>query len=619
MDSLREYQTEVLSAWSGSQLCAWVQGISRQSGWREDYSQGFRSHEIDGRCIRELTSELLREMGVLKIGHRLTLLREIRKLSGLLTDPTTTVLPTPSSNQRYTVPQSGYPLPIYMPQQSNYNANCFTRTMQQEHQPQPMVQPTANGRTNQDLPVEPAPVQYSEAKTDNMRTPESSEEKPQKADETEQDVVDNHQMLQQQQVNEEDDFPNAQNLEPLPSDGAMVHQTETTMVNQTDIAPQEHTVDQQNQSFVEDVQSVPNEGGIDVQQPVMKPEHAPQEKIVEPSTLAGQVQSRPSAWGSKNRLRITPQGSTTPNKLLVQTTRSNKFSTRSPPQDKRYNKPTEVISDEPQKPIPQAGDILKGTVKRVIAGLGAFIDINGPGDALLTNKEGVISFRIEVPKTYWVMVKKVADPNPNPSSKGQRIHLTSFIPGVSVQGTISHPHPASGARQIGFFVNIGWWKPGLLLLKRMRDKNRKKHQQLNTLFVLSHKLKVIRNQQSTAELDLTEIEPQNWKSEDVCCWLESFFNPGERLPETLRKLNGKDILSLKPQVLDQLGLTDPHKKERILLSVKMMTEQRAYLTQRTKKQHNNSASNKPQRRSEVPSPPTGDSHFPALGNKGRRR
>jgi len=618
MDGLGEYQTEVLSAWSPNQLCAWVRSISHQGGWQEDYSQGFRSHEIDGRCIRELTSELLREMGVLKIGHRLTLLREIRKLSDLITDPNSRVLPTPTSNQGYTIPQQGYPLPIYMPQQSNYNVNNFTTTIQQEHRPQPMTQPATNGRTHQEspvAPVAPAPVQYTETKTDNIRTPESSEEKPQKGDHyTEQNVVNNHQIVERQQVYEEDEFPNAQNLEPPPSDNTMVHQN--------NITPQLQTTEQQNQSCMENVvQSIPAVGGVDVkQQTVIKPEQVPQqEKIVELSTASGQVQPRPSAWGSTNRLRIAPQGSTTPNRLLVQTNRFNKFSTRSPAQDKRYNKPSEVKADEPQKPMPQAGDILKGTVKRVVAGLGAFIDINGASDALLTNKEGVTSFKIEVPKTYWVMVKKVADRDSNTSSKGRRIHLTSFIPGVRVQGTIAHSHPASGARQIGFFVNIGWWKPGLLLLKRMRDKNKKKQQQLNNLFVLSHKLKVIRNKQSTAELDLTEIEPQDWKPEDVFCWLESFTNPGERLPESLRKLNGKDIFSLTSQILDQYGLTDPHKQERILLSVKMMTEQRAYLTQRTKKQHTSSASNKPQRRSEVRSPPTGDSHFPALGNKGRRR
>jgi len=608
MDSFTEYQTEVLSSWSANQLCAWVRGISHQGGWREDYSQGFRSHEIDGRCITELTSDLLREMGVLKIGHRLTLLREIRKLSDLITDPNPTVLPTPTSNQGYTAPQQDYQLPIYMPQQSNYNVNCLT-TMQQEHQPQAMVQPATNGQSHQTPAVEAVQVEYAQVKTDHIRTPESTEEKPLSGDhQIEQIVVDEQRMVQQPQVYEEYEFPNAQNLETPPSDN--------NMVPQSNIEPQQQTLDHQNQQCIENVQSVPNEGEIDVQQIVMKPQHIPQETISEPPTSVGQVLPRPSAWGSNNRLRIAPQGSTTPSKLLVQTNRSGKFSIRSPQQDKRY-KPSEVKTEEPQKPAPKVGDILKGTVKRVVAGLGAFIDINGPGDALLTNKEGVISFRIEVPKTYWVMVKKVVDPNPN--FKDRRIHLTSFLPGVKVQGTVSHPHPASGARQIGFFVNIGWWKPGLLLLKRMKDKNRKKQQQLSNLFVLSHKLKVIRNQQSTAELDLTEIEPQDWKPDDVSCWLESFCDPGERLPENLRTLNGKDIFSLTSQVLDQLGLTDQQKQERILLSVKMMTEQRAYLTHRTKKQHTSGTSNKPQRRSEAPSPPSGDSHFPALGNKGRRK
>jgi len=173
--------------------------------------------------------------------------------------------------------------------------------------------------------------------------------------------------------------------------------------------------------------------------------------------------------------------------------------------------------EEQNKPTMEIGDILKGTVKRVVPQLGAFVDINGTEDALLTNKEGVLSFKIEASKSYWLMVKKVVDMNPN--SKNRRIHLSSFIPGTKVNGTIAHAHPVSATRQVGFFVNIGWWKPGLLLHKRMRDRNRKKNQQLNNLFVLSHKLQVIRNKQTTAELDLIEIEPQNWKPDDVCSWL----------------------------------------------------------------------------------------------------
>merc|ERR1711920_35061 len=111
------------------------------------------------------------------------------------------------------------------------------------------------------------------------------------------------------------------------------------------------------------------------------------------------------------------------------------------------------------------GDIMKGTVKHSVQNLGVFMDINGPDDALLTSNEGIKNFRMEQNKAYWVMVKKVDDP----STDGKvRIHLTSFLPGVRVLGLLSHPYP-NGPRQVGFFTNVGWYKPGLLLAKRMRD------------------------------------------------------------------------------------------------------------------------------------------------------
>jgi len=620
MNGLREYQTEEFNVWTPNRMRTWVQNISQQSGWREDYSQGFIEHEIDGQCMRELTSGLLREMGVVKIGHRLTILRELRKLSEPRTNPTPTVMATSTSNQGYTVHQPAYQLPIYMPQQNNYNATCFPPTIQQENQLQPLLQPSTNGQNYQRLGVASVQAPYQEQKSSQVMI-QRSEVSPQGGDQpAEKHVTErnlgNAQPVEQHQMYE-DDFPNAQNLETPPSDNIIVHQNDNPPQKQdTEEQQQQPCFEEERSASTEKSSGVQQMRSIEVQQNhVMAPQHIPKEKITEPTTAAV-VQPRPSAWGSNNKLRIAPHSTAAPSRLFVQTNRLNRFSAKTPTQDKKY-RPSDVKSDEQYKPTPQAGDILKGTVKRVVTNLGAFVDINGPGDALLTNKEGVTSFRVDVNKSYWVMVKKVEDINT--SSKGRRIHLTSFVPGVKVHGTISHAHPISGSRQVGFFVNIGWWKPGLLLHKRMRDRNKKKHQSLNNLFVLSHKLKVVRNQQSTAELDLTEIEPQNWKPEDVLCWLESFYSPGERLPENIPQLHGKDIFSLTPQVLDQLGISEAHKQEKILLCVKMMTEQRTYLTQRTKKQSASSSTNQAQKRSEIPSPPTGDSHFPALGNKGKRR
>jgi len=631
-----EYQQEECSAWSSNRMSAWVQSLCQQNGWH-DYSQCFVDHDVDGRCITELTLSLLKEMGVIKIGHRLTLLRELRKLTEPATNRNPTVLCTPTSNQGYNINQQPYQLPIYMPQQSSYS---FSTTLQHEDQHQPIMPPVTNSqryeaqtvedgrvqyeepqtenlmmlqqtplpianlRSCQDLSVEPSQIHYSDAKFEQMTTHTSNETSKVGAQDPEHPGVDVR-LRERQQVYEEDEFPNAQNLETPSSEIVIVHEN--------DIIPQQEVAEHHQQPFAEEEHFLSTERSMDIERMPITSQQIQKEKIAEPARI---VQSRPSAWGSKNKLRIAPNAATTSSKLLVQTTRFNKTSTKTPPQDKRY-KPGEENSEETHKPTPQIGDILKGTVKRVVSGLGAFVDIAGQEDALLTNKEGVLSFRIEALKTYWVMVKKVVDANPNP--KNRRIHLTSFVPGVNVNGTIAHAHPVSGTRQVGFFVNIGWWKPGLLLHKRMRDRNKKKNQQLNNLFVLSHKLKVIRNQQTTAELDLIEIEPQNWKPEDVVSWLKSFFEPDDRLPENLPQLHGKDIFSLTPKILDQIGIADSHKQENILLCVRMMTEQRAYLTQRTKKHYGSSTTSKAKRRSEIPSLPTGDSHFPALGNKGKRR
>jgi len=334
---------------------------------------------------------------------------------------------------------------------------------------------------------------------------------------------------------------------------------------------------------------------------------------------------RPSAWGNSSKLKIGPNSTLSSSKLLVQTASANKrFAKKSPTQMKPplQEKIPRVSENNMEEanisqycPVPQPGDIMKGTVKHTVPNLGVFMDINGPDDALLTSNEGIKNFRMEQSKAYWVMVKKVDDPTMDGKV---RIHLTSFLPGVRVLGVLSHPYPNGGPRHIGFFTNVGWYKPGLLLLKRMRDRNKKKNQQLS-LFVLRHKLQVMRNQQVTAELDLTEIRPQDWKPEDVFIWFESFYGLDERVPESMAQVSGKDLFTLSPQMLEQLGVGDQSRRDRIVNCIKMMAEQRVQLNQRMKKQQSNKTYNQPQTRTKIPPPPSGDSHFPALGNKSRNR
>jgi len=680
MNGLSKYQTKTeevgfMNSWDAESLSAWVHNLCTKKGWNEDHWQRFLFHEIDGQCIGELNPELLKDVGIVKVGHRLTILREMKKIQqqpshsqpmnpGMQELPSvlTTGAP-PAQVQNYSMLQEAPQIPVYMPQaqQNNYEVNCFPTTTQAEPKDVPS-QPVNHPQPNY---YEAAPqVTYTEAPAVNPQT--HTQLGRQDSDQAAVAAVDTHHgaypgTIQQQPIcnyddklDEEDDFPNAQNLEPV-SNGhhEQILQPQTTEVpNEVQApVPQQQHVELQEQAPVEEEPPVSSQSTQEVvnvqkQQVVEEEIITPAvDDIVAPSggvppaalptttkaysptgpfSPEGQQQPRPSAWGGSNKLRI---GAGTPSKLLVHTSLSNKRfakSSRSPIQKKMPDaKMEEQVKVMRDVPAPQPGDILKGTVKKVVPKLGAFVDINGPSHALLTNQEGTKNFRIELNKSYWVMVKKVEEPGPN--GKSRRIHLTSFLPGVKVQGMVSRPHPTGGTRQKGVFVNVGWYKDALLLIKRMRGGRGKKktqpQQQLNNLFVLRHNLKVKRNQQTYAELDLTEIQPQEWRPEDVCTWFESFYGPEEQVPEGLSQLAGKDLFQLTPERLEQLGVTDAGRRGRVLRCVKMMEEQkRANLTQSTKRQTvNNKSTNRPQMKAPIPPPPAGDSHYPTLGNQKSKR
>jgi len=689
MNGLSKYQTKpdevgFTNSWDAESLSAWVHNLCTKKGWSEDHWQRFLFHEIDGQCIGELTPELLRDVGIVKVGHRLTILREMKKIhqqqpthpqpmnTGMQELPSVLATAAPTAQvQNYGMLQEAPQIPVYMPQaqQSNYEVNCFPTTTQVEPKEAPS-QPVSHPQPNYYNHHEAAPqVTYTEAPAGNPQTHtqvvrQDTEHAAMAA------TIDNHQdaytgTLQQQPIcnfddklDEDDDFPNAQNLEPV-SNGhheQILPPQPTQPIEMTNevkppVPQQQHVEFQEQAAAIEEEQPVSSQSAQEVvsvqkqqiaeeeiisptvEEPVAPVAPAPSGGVL-PTTKAysptgpfspeGQQQTRPSAWGGSNKLRI---GAGTPGKLLVTSLSNKRFikSSRSPIQKKMPDaKMEEQVKVMRDVPAPQPGDILKGTVKKVVPKLGAFVDINGPSHALLTNQEGTKNFRIELNKSYWVMVKKVEEPGPN--GKSRRIHLTSFLPGVKVQGMVSRPHPTGGTRQKGVFVNVGWYKDALLLIKRMRGGRGKKktqpQQQLNNLFVLRHNLKVKRNQQTYAELDLTEIQPQEWRPEDVRTWFESFYyGPEEQVPEGLSQLAGKDLFQLTPERLEQLGVTDAGRRGRVLRCVKMMEEQkRANLTQSTKRQTaNNKTTNRPQMKAPIPPPPAGDSHYPTLGNqKGKR-
>jgi len=661
-------------SWDAKSLGAWVNNLCTKRGWSDDHGQRFLFHEIDGQCIDELTPELLRDIGIAKVGHRLTILREIKKIhqqpissqpmdSGIQELPA--VLPNvaplqqgQSYGMRQEAPQIPAPqVPVYMPQaqQGNFNINCFPTAVQVEHQDVP-TQPVSQPQNY----YEAAPtVTYTKAPSVNLQTHtqivhQDTEQAADAALDAQKDVYrgtyQQHPIAEYgEQLDDDDDFPNATNLEPV-SNGhheqmLQPHPTEVPNEVKQPVLHEQH-LESQEQAGIDEERPVVSQSTQEVVN-VQKELHVTTEEITKPTfdepvvpsvtavpgikahspsgPLApeAQQQPRPSAWGGSSKLRI---GAGTPSKLLVHTSLSNKRFTknfRSPVHKKIPDVKMEELKVLKDVPPPQPGDILKGTVEKVVPKLGAFVDINGPSHALLTNQEGTKNFRIELNKSYWVMVKKVEDPGPN--GKSRRIHLTSFLPGIKVKGQVSRPHPTGGTRQKGVFVNVGWYKDALLLIKRMRGgKGKKKtqpQQQLDNLFVLRHNLKVKRNQQTFAELDLTEIQPQEWRPEDVRTWFESFYDPEEQVPEELSQLAGKDLFELTPQRLEQLGVTDAGRRGRVLRCVQMMEEQkRANLTKSTKRQTaNNKTTNRPQNRAPIPPPPEGDSHYPTLGNqKGKR-
>ena len=64
--------------WDINQIGAWLNGIGMGG-----YMQCFVQHAIDGKALPQLSSEHLKEVGVVSVGHRLSLMSSIKKVQSV--------------------------------------------------------------------------------------------------------------------------------------------------------------------------------------------------------------------------------------------------------------------------------------------------------------------------------------------------------------------------------------------------------------------------------------------------------------------------------------------------------------------------------------------------------
>eukprot|EP00618_Florenciella_parvula_P002255 CAMPEP_0119543090 /NCGR_PEP_ID=MMETSP1344-20130328/53937_1 /TAXON_ID=236787 /ORGANISM="Florenciella parvula, Strain CCMP2471" /LENGTH=292 /DNA_ID=CAMNT_0007587363 /DNA_START=15 /DNA_END=893 /DNA_ORIENTATION=+ len=67
---------KVLADWGPQEIQNWLGLI----GFGQMYGQHFYQHHIDGKAVVQLNPELAKEMGIISVGHRLTILSWIKKL-----------------------------------------------------------------------------------------------------------------------------------------------------------------------------------------------------------------------------------------------------------------------------------------------------------------------------------------------------------------------------------------------------------------------------------------------------------------------------------------------------------------------------------------------------------
>merc|ERR1719193_1315747 len=311
------------------------------------------------------------------------------------------ILRTPTTNavQGYNMFQeTPQQLPVYMPQSqlTNYDVNCYstnthTGVKQQYNQVPVTSQHEVGGGMYYNQ--KPAPqVEYTEADNTAIKVQQVADKQvvQENVRETEHVAQNGVSKVVHQEdmynLNMLDDFPNAQNLEtPLPYE--QVH-----MIQQVEEAPQPQPSPQQ-QSEVQEKPTSSEEDKVGSQMggevgTIREQQVAEEIPQVIQNVVPDQQRPRPSAWGNGSKLKIGPNATMSSSKLLVQTASANKrFAKKSPTQLKpplqeqnpRVNENTmEEASISQYCPVPQPGDIMKGTVKHTVQNLGVFMDINGP-------------------------------------------------------------------------------------------------------------------------------------------------------------------------------------------------------------------------------------------------
>ena len=76
-DQLRlDYKTKPLELWSTDDVSTWLSELSL-----DQYRESFLENEISGIHLSEMTKDDLRELGIARLGHRLTILNALAKLA----------------------------------------------------------------------------------------------------------------------------------------------------------------------------------------------------------------------------------------------------------------------------------------------------------------------------------------------------------------------------------------------------------------------------------------------------------------------------------------------------------------------------------------------------------
>lgn len=70
------FKSKPVDAWSMTDVAAWLDELGM-----EQYAESFEENEICGSHLTEMTKDDLRELGIARLGHRLTIINALMKLT----------------------------------------------------------------------------------------------------------------------------------------------------------------------------------------------------------------------------------------------------------------------------------------------------------------------------------------------------------------------------------------------------------------------------------------------------------------------------------------------------------------------------------------------------------